>query len=148
MEELLREYSEKLGIMLVEFVRERFEQLLTPSRETKNVVKELNLLFKAARHKEWFRSSVLLTGLSILEQDRSVSDLREQLGFHEITVYKALLLLQTAGFVRKAGHARWTVDDAHCPILYYLTRGKIILAVGRVPAAPTRDRGSVDPSEI
>ncbi len=130
MEELVREYSEKLASSVVELVRKRLAQILpSPPYESKRLIGEINLLFKSSVSKGRVRPSVIEIGLSIMESDKSASELQSELGLHRVTVYKALRTLRDSGFALEE-QRRWTLDRSRCPILRGISRGGAVLVLG------------------
>lgn len=103
------------------------QQRLIPLNQASQVIKEVELIFKAAKGRKigaW--SSVLDVAAQLLKEDVSKKSLSKKLRYHDSTLHRALEKLEAAGFAKPSynvGREKfWTINKERCPILYWITR--------------------------
>ena len=133
MEELVRTYAERICHRTIEEMKRRLDQLLPPTIEYRSVVREVRLIYDAARHPRGFKWSVILVGLTVLEGDVRATSLRKKLGLNRSTIHRALRRLRDVGFVKRRDGI-WVLNESTCPILYWLARRSVIIVAGKKAA--------------
>ena len=102
------------------------QQRLIPLNQARQVIKEVELIFRAAKGRKigaW--SSVLDVATQLLKGDVSIKSLSRKLRYDKSTLYRALIKLEAVGFAERLNNKGlekfWTINKERCPILYWIT---------------------------